>query len=1045
MRYRTIKGLRENRSLQPIACQVSRALSKEALPIPFTGHGPMMPQSVRRSRFSFLFFLPILAALLLPTSILAQQATGSVTGEVTRGEIGGPLQGAIILLEGEGNELSALTDRQGRFSLTRVPVGNYTIQARFTGMGIDSTSVVVRADETTRVELVLSAQAVELEGVTVVGLRDEQVALLRQRNAMNVTTQVATSAYGHMPDGNLGEVMKRLPGVTPSYDFGEVTNISIRGIDSNRNAVTVDGARMPSSGSSAGGRGTRIDQVPGEFIRTIEVVKAPTPDMDADAIGGSANLITKSGLDFSGRTVGGTLGANYSAQREFTEPTGTLYLADSFGEGNRWGFVGILNHSISRTPGDIMQQRSRRGTGQEDFLVTEGPERITSFRIHDDVKERTRSNASLRLDFEASARTRFFMNGFFNRFDEEHTMRRTESYGFTDPEPFGGVFPAFPGLELAGQPLYDPEYVDDPSVQESIYNQHRISTRFQSPSSRTVHLQPGFETSVGEWDIDTQASWSRTWNERQTLHTYLLLAPDLANGFGIGESAWRIEQDEASTFPRFTQIAGPDAYDISNYNVQRHVVEDRQGNDGLYGFTTNLRRELDVGRPLSIQTGVRYRGQRADWDQTGIRFEDGLTDFFGFDLPLTSAYRGSTRDFADTDYTYDPVGGRYRQFPWPDPRKAERNRLENPEMWIEIPDDDEAASALGLNQSDVAISEDIYAGYLMAELGLGDLTLLGGVRIERTDVTGRGVLDDPSAETLEERFAQRVSSSDSYTNVLPGVHLRYEPARDLLIRASYSRAIARPSFGNILPQTRVVAFEGGLEESEVPGLISQNNTGLRPQVSDNLDLTAEYYFGPRALISVGAFQKEIEDFITGTSELLGADNDFGSEFEGYQFQTQINANSARVRGVEFAWQQQFDFLPGILSGLGGFANGTYLWTRGNYRDGAEDGNVPGFTPRSANAGLSYETARLVTRVNVNYKGETLSSWDTNRFIKRRFDQEFTMTDVGLEARLATWATAYLDVRNVFDEQFVNMKAPRTRPYQAEAYGRRLNMGLRVVR
>ena len=1000
-------------------------------------------------RFSWLAVAIVVATtvvtVIFPSQAGAQDGPGALQGIVASEASGDPLPGVVLALQRDGRDWSALSDSQGRFRFQNLEAGSYILLSNFTGMAGEPISVTIVAGETAEVSVTLSDEAIELDGIQITGIREGQAALLRQRNAPNVTTQVSTAAYGHMPDGNLGTVIKRLPGVTPSYDFGEVTNISIRGIDPNRNSVTVDGARMPSSGSQPGGRGTRIDQLPGEFIRTIEVVKAPTPDMDADAIGGSANLVTKSGLDFGRRTIGGTLGANYSVQREFAEPTGTLYLADNFGVDSQWGVVAILSHSISRTPGDIVQQRSRRGSGQEDFLVEEGPELITSFRIHDDTKERARTNVSLRLDHEPSPRTSFFLNSFFNYFDEEETMRRSESYGFTEPEQFGGVFPPFPGLTFGGAPLYNPDYLDDPNVQESIYQQHRPSVRFRNPRSQTFHLQPGFRTERGGWEIDSQASWAYTRNRRETLHTYLMLAPDPANGYGIGESAWRIEQDGNRSFPRFTQIGGPDAFDIDSYNIQRHVFEDRRGNDELYGFTLNLRRALATAYPAAVQAGVRYRGQRASWDQVGIRLEDGLTDFFGFGLPLTSAYRGPTRDVLDTNYRYDPVGGRYPQFPWPDPRIADRIRRENPDQWIQVPDDDLAASALGLNQSDVALAEDITAAYLMGEVNIGTLQILGGIRIEHTSVTGRGVLDDPSAETLEERFAQRISSSQSYTDVLPGVHLRWEPTRDLILRGSATRTLARPSFGNILPQTEIITFEGGLGESEVPGFISQNNVGLRPQTSENLDLSLEYYFGPRSLLSLGAFQKEIENFITGSSELLGADNPFGADFAGYEFRTRINANSARVRGVEFAWQQPFDFLPGAWSGLGGFANGTYLWTRGDYADGAERGNVPGFTPRSANMGLSYETSRFISRVGVNYRGETLTAWDPNRFIKRRFDQAFTMTDLNFEARLAGGVTAYLDIRNLFDRQFVNMKAPRTRPYQAEAYGMRVNVGVRAVR
>lgn len=872
-----------------------------------------------------------------------------------------------------------------------------------------------------------------METITVIGSQQED-ALASQREAMNITTQTSTSAYGNMPDGNLGEVIKRLPGVAPTYEFGEVTNFSIRGIDPSRNSVTVDGARMPSSGSQPGGRGTRIDQLPGDFIKTIELVKAPTPDMDADAIGGSANLVTKSGLDFEERTFGFTLGTNYRVEREFLEPTGTLSFADKFGANDQWGILAIASHSVSKTPADIVQQRSRRGSGNEDFLVTEGVERITSFRIHDDIMERSRSNVSVRVDYQANSDLKLYMNTFFNHYDEEKIMRRSESYGFTVPQAYDNLFP-FPG-NFQGHWLYNPEFDDNISIQEYVVVQHRISAETTDSTSSTLHFQPGLETSIANWDIDAQASYATTRNERDQLHTYGQMRNDRANGSFFGETAWRIEGAN-DTFPSFTQIGGPDAYELDNYTLDRHVNSERIGNDELYGTSLNMRRDLQLAYPTAVQLGVRYRGQRAEWDQSGILLRQRGS------FPAGSAYRGQTSDFLDRNYSHEPAGGRYRQFPWPDPRLAEQSRLQNPELWIEDPRQSSAADARGLNQTDINLAENIFAGYMMSEVEIGRLSVLGGVRFEHTEVEGRGVLDDPEAETIEEQFAQRISSSRSYSTFLPGLHLRYEPLNDLLIRGSFTRTIARPSFNSILPQTRIISFaQDGLQQTDIPGRVTQNNVGLKPQVSDNLDLSIEYYFDERALLSVGAFQKDINNFITSSSGLLGPDNDFGSEFDGYEFQTNINANSARVQGIEFSYQQQFSFLPGPLSNLGGFANATYLTTKGDYQDGAESGNVPGFTPRSANVGLSYEGNRFTARINTNYKSETLTNWDENRFIKRRYDKAFMMTDISLEARITPSFTAFFDVRNVFDEKLINRKAPRIRPYQVEAYGTRINVGVR---
>ena len=85
--------------------------------------------------------------------------------------------------------------------------------------------------------------------------------------------------------------MKRISGITMQNDQGEARNIIVRGLAPQLNSVTINGERIPSA--EGDNRNIQMDLIPADMIQTIEVSKSLTPDMDADAIGGSVNLVTR--------------------------------------------------------------------------------------------------------------------------------------------------------------------------------------------------------------------------------------------------------------------------------------------------------------------------------------------------------------------------------------------------------------------------------------------------------------------------------------------------------------------------------------------------------------------------------------------------------------------------------------------------------------------------------------------------------------------------------------------------------------------------------
>src|SRR5690606_28183647 len=126
------------------------------------------------------------------------------------------------------------------------------------------------------------------------------------RNSKSVSSIVSIDQVGSSPQQNIGDALKRVPVITMQNDQGEARNIIARGLSPELNSVTLNGERIPSA--EGDNRNVQMDLIPSDMIQTIEVNKAVLPSMDADAIGGSVNLVTRqapNALRISGTAASG--------------------------------------------------------------------------------------------------------------------------------------------------------------------------------------------------------------------------------------------------------------------------------------------------------------------------------------------------------------------------------------------------------------------------------------------------------------------------------------------------------------------------------------------------------------------------------------------------------------------------------------------------------------------------------------------------------------------------------------------------------------------
>lgn len=359
--------------------------------------------------------------LLMPLLLVAQ--TGTITGYVLD-EAGLGMPGATIYVSSLNR--GTATDVQGKFTLLSIPAGDYNIEVSFIGYEMASTTASVVAGQTASLRIALTQGAVLGEEVIILGdrLKGQAKALNQQRSNANITNIVAADQIGRFPDANIGDALKRIPGITVINDQGEARFGLIRGTEPRFNSVTINGERIPSAESST--RTVQLDLIPSDMIQTIEVSKALTPDMDADAIGGAANLITRAAP--SDLRLSGTLGSGYNFLSEKPMGIASLIIGKRF-LNDKFGVIAsgsYFNHDFGSDNAEFEWDRTADGTP---FL--------TNAQIRKYDVQRIRQSASLSLDYRLGANSTIFLRSMYNLRDDWENRYRVIYSGLSAPNADG--------------------------------------------------------------------------------------------------------------------------------------------------------------------------------------------------------------------------------------------------------------------------------------------------------------------------------------------------------------------------------------------------------------------------------------------------------------------------------------------------------------------------------------------------------------------------------------------------------------------------------
>jgi len=764
--------------------------------------------------------------------------------------------------------VGVVTSADGSFRLVNIPAGPRTFVVHRLGFAPDSARVDIAAGGTVVHNFVLAPAAVNLASVVVRAsprmAETKAGALAVEQNAPNIVSALSGDEIRSLPNFNAAEAAGRIPGISLERDEGEGKFVQVRGTEPRLSNVTINGAHVPGTEAS---RIAKLDDVPSDLLASIEVSKTLTADMEADAIGGSVRLVTKTPEDAPRGYVAGQYGQTALAGRN-TYQGGFAY-GGRFGQDGRLGF--LLGGSADRNNRAIDDIEPVWGV----FGGVAAPQ---EWALRDYRYGRERFGLGGDLDYRFNANSQLYLKGLWSQFNNYGTNYIYDIAG--TPTPGAGGSGTIPGASLTR------------------------TTNTRTPKEQMWAVTAGGKHTAGVWTLDYALDVAGTKQRSQgyRFSNFNYTGPALTMAYSA---------PAGTTYPAFRYQSAADsqaAFNPANYTLGNFFQGDRTASGRDVGGAANARLDYALGGHAStLQFGARYRNEHKVF-----------TSGSGFFIDTAAAAPGMTQFpnfFTDPDF-YSALAGGYSLGPVPNADAViayENAHFGNFRNVISAESD-----SLGSFDG----SERIKAGYVMNTTDVGALQVNVGLRVEATHASYAGhslyTPTDTAGNPTGPAVLQPVSGTKDYSDLFPSVQFRYALDPETNIRLAVTRGIARPNYPDLAPNQSGNVCSTCANQPTLSGFTT-GNPNLKAQYAWNFDLLAAHYLKTVGVISGGVFYKSLRDVIlTRRFTYTGP-----GPFNGYVGYAPDNGGAGHLFGVEVTWTQRFVSLPGWLAGLGIDANYTH--------------------------------------------------------------------------------------------------------------------------
>ena len=955
-------------------------------------------QSKMNSKKPLKFALAMLFVAFAVLPVFAQN--GNLQGKISD-ENGITVPGANIVIS-ELNK-GVISDFDGNFTIVNVPAGNYTLSITYLGYSDIQQEITVEADKTTPISVFITPKTLELDGVEVLGfgLGSQSRALNTQKNNMNITNVVSTDQIGKFPDANIGDAVKRIPGITMQVDQGEARNIIVRGLSPQLNSVTLNGSRIPSA--EGDNRNVQMDLIPSDMIQSIEVSKAVTPDMDADAMGGSVNLVTRTAPH--GFRLSATAGSGINLITDKPIWNGSVLVGDRTKDGK-------LGWMVSATINDNdFGSDNIEAEWTDEFEFYTGEDDLEGEPILDEVDvdpftnvfeqrkylvRRTRRSFSANLDYQIAPAHNIYFKSMYNWRDDREN-RFVISHEILDAEDIeAGDFTITNGVPTR----FPVEAVRE--TKGGIDSDRNKNRRLEDQRMQNYTL--GGNHLFGNLKFDWMASYAKASEERLNERYAVYAAEYIA-----------LNNNSDTEFPMISAENTSDANDLSAFEFDEVTNENQYTEEEDMNFFANFELPADF---FGNEGGIVKFGARGRFKN---KFRDNnFFEFEGLETQFSTMADVPTKSVTDDDFL---AGSQYDAGFFPTEEWLGSLDL-NENTGSSVPDE--------FVRDNFKVEENVWAAYAMTNQNISDkLSLLLGLRLESTNITATGNQIEDEEDVIGE-----ITEESSYTNLLPGVHLKYDVTDNTVLRFAWTNTLARPNYVDLTPYIDVVSADDE---------IYLGNPELDPTTSMNFDIMAEHYFQSVGILSGGLFHKSINDFIY-VFQAETTDNSFGTDTEGFEVYQPLNGDDASIFGAEVALQRQLNFLPGFLKNLSLYLNYTYLSSNANgirNEDGDErdDLDLPNTAPNMFNGSLGYADNRFSARLSANFSDAYVDEIGGNAFEDRYYDKQFFL-DFSTTYSINKNLSVYADLNNITNQPLRYYQGVSNRTMQAEYYSLRFTFGLK---
>jgi len=866
-----------------------------------------------------------------------------------------------------------------------------------------------------------------LDTVQVTGVRSSlQKSQIIKQDFIGTVDAVSAEDVGKFPDQNVADALQRVPGVSVDRSGGESRFITVRGFGPEFNTVLLNGRIMA---TESAGREFSFDILPSELISAAEVQKTSSASSSEGSIGAMINIRTQRPLDNPGLQVSGTVAGIYDDTTDTSKPKISGLISNTNADGTLGGLLSFVRYQRHHT-------REYAGTGGW----------LTGDAGHNGIAV----PRELRYEVTDEQRTRTGINGALDwRPKETITLRVDAMYSKYK------IDTAVNGLGFYTDP--------GDSIQEITADANGTAITFRRADSFTDHIMwGGLRDSTNQqfganlvWQLSNQTaldidgSWSKAENDGAG-KSYFQVIGRVNDGVN---PVWNLNP---GAFPTYDGL--PPLTATSDLRSHIAVREGDTVSDELGEFKTSLTRSFYEGMLSQLQFGVSastrtkeskailtpgelncaYCGYLvavpADLTQIfnagNVAGSGSPTQWLRYDPEEYFTYLGSVAAYSQAE-----PGG-----PFYNPDDPDRAQI----IAEVLSRYGGGFNAVNWPLGGWKVREKNYAVYAQADFE-GDLRTMPwklnvGVRYIRTGITSDAVSAQVEAITSNPGDTNNaqvsftpplpLSKRSHYHNWLPSLNFRLNLRDDLVLRASASKTLTRPTLTNLRANESIGVRPPG------PGSYNTGNVDLKPYVSKNFDLGLEWYLNDTSYIAVAGFYKNVDNFIAQIT--------IPTTILDYPFlQTMpVNADSAVVKGAEFSFQYTFDRLPAPFDGLGMQLNYTAVDSQQSFDPSIATGQfaVVGLSD-SGNLVFFYEKGRFGFRAAYNWRDEYLSAVRGEQGEPTTVDA-YDQLDLSANIKLNERVSVFLEATNLTSEKESAWSRYKNRVQWWMDNGRTLTLGMR---